>query len=160
MTSKERKEHEDLVPMESPDDLQKQIDELQEKLAASEQQMAMEDVEEIELPLAEGMIRTDSQTCIPINFLTPPEVLVLAAMHGAKAGGKVFEKLKVNGKVKTNAVAEKMRLAAKYGMERVDKVFPGAEPKLPKNFIIALRTGLGTVLPTQRLFDQKVTLSL
>jgi hypothetical protein len=160
MNRKEKEDMEAQTPELSPDELNSEILRLQEQLSQSELRQAMEDVEKIELPLADGMIRTDSQSCIPITGLTPPEALVLAAMHGPKAGGKVFESLRVTSKFETNAVAEKLRLAAKYGMERIDKLFPGSEPKLPKNFVLAVRSGLGTVLPTQRLFDTKVTVGL
>lgn len=78
---------------------------------------------------------------------TPAEVLILREMFTAAANGDPVLDLSIKGEVTRTEMEEKQRLMELYGGARmsdgtslVEKIFPGASPKMPLKFA---EVGLG-----------------
>lgn len=170
---------------DSPDDIQQQIEALQTKL----KQVNLEEDgpnPTIELPIADVLLKIERGTVIPKHALTPPEVMLLVAMHHRGAGEMPVLKLELApqiraglrakaeketnvdrkkqletlaetlpDKVKVDPRAFRNALAGKYGAERVNKLFPGAEPVLPTTFRRALNLGLENPIEGEGLFKMQ-----
>lgn len=144
--------------LETSDELRQHIDGLREKLEKAEAAEAAEDLkaEQIELPVMECEVFVAKGHTVFLKGVTPPEALILTAMHNKAVGDVPIRNMKVTGAVKVDARSLVARLAGKYGAKRVLAVFPGTDPKLPTTFRKALTAGIGTVLPEQHLMDYEV----
>lgn len=168
--------------METAEDIQAAINELQIKLQVAQDKEMGEKVELVEIPLAKGFIKLNKFTSVPIRNVTPAEVAILVAEHHKAAGGMpitnlvrqtdtkgramVYEDDGEGGEkgvmkevlversiIKVDPRAERARLCAKYRTSKVTALFPGLVPVFPKTFRQAMSAGLATEMPDERLMD-------
>jgi hypothetical protein len=78
----------------SPDEIQAEIDKLNQKLKKIELE-SEEDVEKVRLPLGDAHIRMDKSASCWRRMITPPELLLLIAIHKHGAGGNPLIQLKL-----------------------------------------------------------------
>lgn len=148
--------------IETAESLQAHIAELQTKLAAKEAEEEAAEAEFVELPLANVHLRLNDKMSFMKPNLTPPELLVLVAMHHTNSGGNPVDSVTpiMDGdKVKTikaDVRAIKATLGSKYGKDRIEKLYPGVSPSYPKRFKTAISLGLGSVLPAAHLFTMGI----
>lgn len=112
---------------------------------------------------------------VPLKEITPAEACLLVAEHHRNVGDSAIhdlgpvirttsEKVFVDGKhtdnkvtrtefteVERTVVEEIARLKGKYGVRKVTALFPGAIPQLPTTFDEAIKIGITTVLPEEKL---------
>lgn len=115
--------------------------------------------------------------------VTPAELALLVAEHHVNSGGKPFE-MDAKGEFTNDSVVEtgdttkkkslkdgkevietvpartpfeeKQRLMGKYAANKVNAMFPGANPTMPTDYKTAYKIGLGTVLPSSKLTEVKI----
>ena len=79
-----------------------------------------------------GLVRLggDVRNEVPINNITPAQLVVLAGIHG---GDSSLRNLSVTGAVTRTSAQEKRRLIAKFPryMQMIESMFPGLRPVLP-----------------------------
>lgn len=114
--------------------------------------------------LADCHVQLDANGDVPKQNVTPAEVLFLVADHQVNVKGNPIHGLvesKVGAVVKDEAgkvvryrtVPEEIqRLKSRYPAAKVDKIFPGATPTLPKTFAEAITTGMGISMPQTQAF--------
>lgn len=168
--------------MESAEDIQRAIAELQKKLVSATSNEMGEKIELITMPLAKGFLKLNKFTSVPIRNVTPAEVALLVAEHHRNAGGMPIENLGRQTDKKGKAMvytedehgvetgtmkevfveraeiqvdprAERSRLANKYRASKVAALFPGLVPSFPTTFRQAMEAGLSTTMPDERLLD-------
>lgn len=137
--------------LETSDELQQQIDELQAKRDAATVRETAREITPMELPLASVLLKTDRATSVTVHNITPPELLFLVAEHQHNAKGNPAERVTPTGTMKTDARSEKARLTFKYGERKISALFPGAIPSFPTTFRQAMFTGIETRLPSSSL---------
>lgn len=172
--------------METAEDIESAIKQLQVKLQAAQEKEMGEAVELVDLPLARGMLKLNKFMTVPIRNVTPAEVALLVAEHHKGAGGMPIESLtrqtdkkgkamvyitdsesgKETGEIKEIFVerekirvdprAERARLCAKYRTAKVTALFPGLVPIFPTTFRQAMQAGLATNLPDEKLMTFEV----
>jgi len=80
------------------------------------------------------LVINDLGSDIPIGGLTPAEALVLGAMHMPNVKDYPLREIEEGPEIKRSAMDEVKRLRAKYGKTRINELFPGKMPSLPKDF--------------------------
>ncbi len=111
---------------------------------------------------------------VPLKGVTPAEVLYLVADHHINAGGDPIIELVEKGEAQTvtgtspdgkaivrprTAGEEIQRLRRKYPSRNLAKVFGTSfEPNLPTDFAHARASGVGMVLPDNKLIEHKLAL--
>jgi hypothetical protein len=149
---------------DSPDAIMAEIKRLKAKLKTAELE-GEEDVPKVKLPLADVHIKIAPGQSVWRKLVTPPELLVLLAIHRAGSGGDPLQDLvlakQVREKLEAQSAAEKNKerkawlkelaneipdhievdprglkaaLQGRYGADKIEKCFPGAEPRLPETF--------------------------
>lgn len=146
---------------ESVDDLNAQIIELQKKMAAKQlAEMKREAAQfAIEVPTADITVKLDKNgSDQDVDGVTPAEVLVITSIHHAAVGGNPIVGFRRTGGPKKKVDPRDLRdyLRMKYGVKRVDKLFPGSEPQLPISFARAMQIGLETKDTGRKLVDFEV----
>jgi hypothetical protein len=139
--------------LESSEDLQRQLEELQKKYTAALEQEEKEEVEMIELPVADILLKVGHGLAIPKSGLTPPEVAILAAAHHSSAGGNPVSNIVPTGTIKVDPMDLKKVLVNRYSAAKVSALFPGPVPHFPTKFLRAVKMGIGVSLNPERLFD-------
>ena len=85
-----------------------------------------------EMETVSGLVRLggDVRNEVPINNITPAQLVVLAGVHGGESS---LTKLRVTGTIVRNVAQEKRRLIAKFPryMQMIEAMFPGLRPTLP-----------------------------
>jgi hypothetical protein len=145
--------------LESPEELQRQIQELQKKFLQSMEKEEQDSVEAIDMPLANIMLTVGHGNRIPKKGVTPAEVAILAAMHHKNAGGNPIANIVPTGTVKIDPLDLKRVLIGKYSLEKVTSLFPGPSPVFPMKFIRAIKMGISVNLNPERLMDFHVVSS-
>ena len=130
---------------ESPDEIARQIDELKEKL----QKMDLEaepEVKKVEYPIANVAIRIDRNMDVLRQYVTPPELQILVAMHQKGAGGMPVLSLKlmkeVRESIKKSAENEPSDLRKQFLVNKAASIpdkFP-LDPRVLRNWL-AVRYG-------------------
>src|SRR5215510_11956029 len=90
---------------ESTDELMDQLKAIQEKLNAKSLEED-EQVEKIDLPLANILLKMERGTVIPKDFVTPPEVMYLVAEHHRGAGENPIQEIKLMPQVRAELLAK------------------------------------------------------
>jgi hypothetical protein len=105
--------------------------------------------------------------------VTPAEHLLIVAEHHANSGGKPVVSVKETGDttkveveeggkkvVKTvparTAADEVARLSGRYAANKINFLFPGADPKMPTTFEEAEKRGVQLRLPSSKLTEFNV----
>lgn len=139
---------------ETEEDLKAQVAELQSKLAEKQEETLGEEQEKVTFPTVSATLKLDKNgSNVILQRVTPPEALILCAMHHVNAGSLPLSDLQPKGAYTTTIQGEKARLVAKYGVKKVDAAFPGNEPKMPMTFRQAMSSGLGKALPDSQLLE-------
>lgn len=169
----------------SADEIAASIAELKAKLKKVELD-SEEDLPKVLLPIADAHIKIEKGQTVWRRMITPPELLLLIAIHRKGSGGEPLQELvlakgvreKLNAqadkemnkdrkawlqgiatienipdKVEVDPRALKNSLINRYGGEKVEKLFPGSEPKLPETFRRAIGLSSEAKVEPGRLFD-------
>ncbi len=140
--------------LETTESLQAELTELQAKLAQKQIEADGDQVEKIELPLATIDILIGGKNTVTLHNVTPPEALLLVALHHHQAKKMPIERILIlDQKLNIDPRLERQKLAMKYGEKKVTALFPGAIPNFPKSFRSAMNAGIETKIPEERMFD-------
>jgi len=144
----------DTEKMETAEELQAQIKELQAKQAkidaagaAAEDALML-----VEMPVADTRIRLSKFNDVAVKGVTPAELAFLVAEHHARAGGNPVLEIEPKGTVRRDPRHERARLCMKYNRDRVMEMFPGNEPSLPKTFRRAMESGINSRMKNEGYF--------
>ncbi len=146
------KKEQDETVIESAEELQRQIVELQSKAQKVETEAAETEAESlrVDMPLADVRIKLcKNGSDVPVRNVTPAELYFLVAEHHANAGGAPVVAIKPVGVIKRDPIYERGRLMARYSSAKVMALFPGTEPTFPKTFRRAIELGSQAVLPRE-----------
>lgn len=143
--------------IETTESIQAEINRLQQKLVKVEQQEDGETLEPIEMPTATVTIKLDRNgSCVTKKHVTPAELMLLVAEHHKRAGGSPVIKLELGEKIQRDPRVERARLLSTYDSRKVQALFPGALPSLPKNFRQAMNAGIEAHIPSTRLLEMNL----
>jgi len=142
---------------ETAEELQATIAELNKKLEVTEEKEANDSRVLSDYPVANILLKLTPSTVVPMNNVTPAEVLLLSAMHHKGAKGNPISKIEPQGTIKAEPISYRAALCDKYGAPIVMALFPGSEPNFPKTFSRAMSMGISTSIPSKNLMDFHVT---
>ena len=83
--------------------------------------------------------------------VTPAEAAILVSEHHVNAGGNPLHDVVDQKDITRSDVEEVDRLRAKFGLAKVNALFPGAKPALPVDMKEAVEMGLRTPMPGTKL---------
>jgi len=81
------------------------------------------------------------------NGVTPAEVAILVSEHHVNAGGNPVVETTPDKDVTRTDSEEVERLKARYGVAKVNALYPGLKPSLPVDFKEASELGLKVQMP-------------
>lgn len=87
------------------------------------------------MQIATVRLKLNDSCDVPIRNVTPPEALILMQIHAENAGGNAIKQVIITGESQATPVAEKKLLSENYNSDVVEKLFPGAIPRMPQNFL-------------------------
>jgi len=109
------------------------------------------------MPIADISLKTDQfGSNVQLKDVTPAEALLLVAEFNRAAGGDPIVELTNERSVVRTDDTEIMRLKQKYAAVKVNSLFPGSSPALPKNFAEARTKGLNTSTANARLLTHNL----
>ena len=151
---------EEMQALETQADLQEQIAKLQAKARQAQQEIEQKENEDakVPMPLADIRLKLDKNgSDVAVKNVTPAQLLFLVAEHHANAGGSPILSIRPQGKtVMRDPRWERARLSAMYSAKKIDKLFPGSEPVLPKTFARAMGLGVNIELGSDKFLEFKV----
>lgn len=155
------KEKEEVLTVDEPqvetaEDIQKQIEDLEKKRQEALEREEEEESEKVEMPVASILLKVGRGNEFRKTDVTPAEVALLVAMHQAKVGGNPVANIVPTSNVTVDPITLKRFLADKYSAGKVEMLFPGPIPRFPLKFLRAVKMGLGITLAPERLLDFKV----
>lgn len=87
------------------------------------------------MQIATVRLKLNDSCDVPVRNVTPPEAMILMQIHAENAGGTAIKQVTITGDSQISLVAEKKRLSESYNTDVVEKLFPGAIPRMPMNFL-------------------------
>ena len=93
---------------------------------------------------------------ITVENCSPAEMLLLCAEHGENAGGDPVVSITKEWEVEATDEQVLGTLYGRYRATKVNALFPGTSPVLPKTFEEARSKGVGRRLPHERLIEHKL----
>lgn len=105
------------------------------------------------MPVCSCRCFINKNTDVPLNGVTPAEMLYLVASHNPRFGGNPIKDVKETGVSTATPSEEVARLKGKYVGKKVTALFSGAIPQLPQTFDEAQKLGMELKIPTARLVE-------
>jgi hypothetical protein len=101
---------------------------------------------------ANGLLKLDKNTQIPVFGITPAEAALLVAEHKHNAKGNPFSVDEESiEEIERGDQEEVTRLLKKYATSKVNAMYPRNNLKLPATFEEGIQNGGFTTLPRERL---------
>jgi len=102
-------------------------------------------------------IKTDKNGSeVSLENVTPAEMLLLVAEHHQMAGGDPIIEISNEKIVERTNEQELGRMAIKYAKNKIQTLFPGANPNMPTEYDAARKTGVTLVNASSRLLTHQL----
>ena len=142
--------------VETADELQRQIVDLQKKHDEALLVEEEEHGEQVEFPLATVRLIVGLKCEIQKKEVSPPELAILVALHSKSAGGSPITDIKPTGTRKIDQLALWSGLINRYGKLSVETLFPSPNSPMPTRFSRAMKIGGMTSVAPPTMMEFKM----